>query len=418
MSRSFIIVIVLTLVTNAFPGATETSDNFAQEMLLRAHHRLTTGLYRGLSSKKGNLVISPWSVMTLLSVTLLAADGRTANEIGEHMYIPLLRRKEILEGFENINMFSGNSSCESSFESVNMALVGGGGSLVLSDRLVKMLQLSLNTHVNPINASHNDSDNRSLVDSPPSTVSTSADEMTNERVRELLAHNLNSDNHQAELWLFSFVAFQGTWSHTFNPRLTYPAAFKVDGQEEVRVPTMVSREVYPRGEYPELAMSLLELPYGVARRYALFLLLPHQDGGLPVLEQRLKHFVLERVLSADHVPTLSKVYLPKFRLKNDVDIQGVLKSLGFKRMFLSGEASFSRLVGKDHTAHVRDMTHLALIEVNENGTVAAAATALRIPTRQYVEYFRVNHPFMFVLRDKLLGINLFVGRVTDPRQLT
>lgn len=45
--------------------------------------------------------------MTLLSVTLLAADGRTANEIGEHMYIPLLRRKEILEGFENINMFSG-----------------------------------------------------------------------------------------------------------------------------------------------------------------------------------------------------------------------------------------------------------------------------------------------------------------------
>lgn len=113
-----------------------------------------------------------------------------------------------------------------------------------------------------------------------------------------------------------------------------------------------------------------------------------------------------------------QVYLPKFRLKNDVDIQGVLKSLGFKRMFLSGEASFSRLVGKDHTAHVRDMTHLALIEVNENGTVAAAATALRIPTRQYVEYFRVNHPFMFVLRDKLLGINLFVGRVTDPRQLT
>lgn len=89
-----------------------------------------------------------------------------------------------------------------------MALVGGGGSLVLSDRLVKMLQLSLNTHVNPINASHNDSDNKSLVDSPPSTVSTSADEMTNERVRELLAHNLNSDNHQAELWLFSFVAFQ------------------------------------------------------------------------------------------------------------------------------------------------------------------------------------------------------------------
>lgn len=100
---------------------------------------------------------------------------------------------------------------------------------------------------------------------------------------------------------------KGTWSHTFNPRLTYPAAFKVDGQEEVRVPTMVSREVYPRGEYPELAMSLLELPYGVTRRYALFLLLPHQDGGLPVLEQRLKHFVLERVLSADHVPTLSKV---------------------------------------------------------------------------------------------------------------
>ena len=73
-------------------------------MIVRAHQRLTTGLYKAFARKhSGNLLLSPWSVMSLLTVTYIVAGGRTASEIGDHLNINLLRRKEILRGFEHIN---------------------------------------------------------------------------------------------------------------------------------------------------------------------------------------------------------------------------------------------------------------------------------------------------------------------------
>ena len=126
-----------------------------------------------------------------------------------------------------------------------------------------------------------------------------------------------------------------------------------------------------------------------------------------------------------------QVYLPKFKFQADVNLMDAMKKLGFKRMFSPKEADFSRLEPKTkpkprpktkktvlNSPYVSSMVQRSIIEVNENGTTAAAATALRLSSRRHVDYFRVNHPFMFVLRDKRMGINLFVGRVIDPRLLS
>ena len=117
------------------------------------------------------------------------------------------------------------------------------------------------------------------------------------------------------------------------------------------------------------------------------------------------------------------MYLPKFKFQADVNLMDAMKKLGFRRMFSRKEADFSRLEPRPKrtdgkSPYVSSMVQRSIIEVNENGTRAAAVTAMRLSSRRHVDYFRVNHPFMFVLRDKKLGINLFVGRVTDPRQLS
>lgn len=115
---------------------------------------------------------------------------------------------------------------------------------------------------------------------------------------------------------------------------------------------------------------------------------------------------------------VSQVYLPKFKFETSLDLLNVMKQLGFKRMFTPDEADFPRLVGDvTQRAYVGDVIHRAMIEVNENGTTAAATSKMQITTRGFAYIFRADHPFMFVLRDKLLGINLFVGRVAAPQLL-
>jgi serine protease inhibitor len=87
-----------------FSEAPSPTNTFVQESIVRAHQQLTTELYKTYARKSSeNVIISPWSVMSLLTVTYMVAGGKTANEIGDHLRINLLRRKEILAGFEGIN---------------------------------------------------------------------------------------------------------------------------------------------------------------------------------------------------------------------------------------------------------------------------------------------------------------------------
>ncbi|KAK7090220.1 serine protease inhibitor 42Dd-like isoform X2 [Littorina saxatilis] len=438
IAAAVVVVVVLVCVSasssNQVDNGDKTTNNFVQESIVRAHQELTTRLYKVFARKdSGNLILSPWSVMSLLTVTYIVAGGRTANEIGDHLHINLLRRKEILAGFEALNDIfkSAENGTAESLESWNGAFVGE--SVHPRHRLQKILQENLNTYIDHLVTSDNADNN---TDSNATT-------MERDDFKELLmkkTHGLiqsvlpPSVGNAMAVWLFNIMHFQGAWQTPFNPHYTHIAKFMADGRRAVSVPTMASKAMYPRSRYPALGMRLLELPYGQSRRFALFILLPDHADGLPRLERRLRQFNLESMLSEDHWVRRAKVYLPKFKFQTDVSLMKVMKKLGFKRMFNPKFADFSRLDpnkkkkqkqksrgsqdGAGQSPYVTQMVHKAVIEVSENGTRAAAASTLRLTSRRYTETFRINHPFMFVLRDRNLGINLFVGRVTDPTSLS
>ncbi|CAG5114925.1 unnamed protein product, partial [Candidula unifasciata] len=111
------------------------------------------------------------------------------------------------------------------------------------------------------------------------------------------------------------------------------------------------------------------------------------------------------------------VQLPKFELDTEETMRDMLQSIGITQVFDPSKASFKKMT-KDRSVSVsevriRNVLHRAVIEVDEEGTVAAAATsigvAMSLPPRVIA-----NRPFMFVLRDKVYGINLFIGRFTNP----
>ena len=115
------------------------------------------------------------------------------------------------------------------------------------------------------------------------------------------------------------------------------------------------------------------------------------------------------------------VSLPRFEATLRFKLKPVLEKLGMPVAFQPGAADFSGMfqdAGKDKPYHIDDVYHQAFVRTDEVGTEAAAATAVTMSPRgmkleKPVE-FRVDHPFMFAIRDKRSGVILFVGRVTDP----
>jgi serpin B len=168
-------------------------------------------------------------------------------------------------------------------------------------------------------------------------------------------------------------------------------------------------------------VQLLELPY-VGDELAMLIVLPARADGLAALEQSLDAARLEAWIAALR-PERVSVFLPKFTLdsKSPLALAAPLQGLGIERAFERGRADFTAIANPPEPAerlYVSEVFHKAFVKVDEQGTEAAAASAVILPRVASVERppreFRAEHPFLFVIRDRETGAFLFLGRVADP----
>jgi serpin B len=147
----------------------------------------------------------------------------------------------------------------------------------------------------------------------------------------------------------------------------------------------------------------------------MVILLPQEQAGLPALERRLTLEKLEGWLSQLRSTRL-RVQLPRFKLSERIQLNAVLSDLGMPSAFSPGRADFSAMNGK-RDLYISAAVHQAFVEVNEEGTEAAAATGVvigRTSVAPQPEVFRADHPFLFLIRDNRTGSILFLGRIVDP----
>ena len=168
----------------------------------------------------------------------------------------------------------------------------------------------------------------------------------------------------------------------------------------------------------ELGASMLELPY-TGDRLSLQLVLPRNGNSLAALEQNLRTADLQQLFDSKRNEEKVAVTLPRFKLEQTIPLTEQLQQLGMTDMFVDGKADFSAIAQRrrQEALYVSGVLQKALIEVNEEGSEAAAATgseagasAMPMPLKE----FRADRPFLFFLRDNLTGMLLFQGRVADP----
>lgn len=209
-----------------------------------------------------------------------------------------------------------------------------------------------------------------------------------------------------KLAITNAIYFKGIWEEPFEKDRTTMAPFHVGDGVIVSVPMMELKTTYLNQTKTPTA-RILELPYQ-GSKISMLILLPNEIDGIRALEDSLS---AENIgaWQEDYTKIKTKAYIPKFKLETEYDLIPPLVGLGVRDAF--GSADFSGISELD--LFIYKARHKALVEVNEEGTEAAAATGMAMLESGPVE-FRADHPFVFVIQDNETSQILFMGRVTDP----
>jgi serpin B len=211
------------------------------------------------------------------------------------------------------------------------------------------------------------------------------------------------------------IYFKGQWASRFNKQATKTKSFRISWKDSVSVPIMQQTHA---ARYAETdIVQIVELPYA-GLGLSMIVLLPRLPDGLGEMEQQLSWNQLTNWMAAAHWRTVD-LELPRFKLSSSFPLIQPLSGLGMPDAFDPAKADFTGMTRR-RPLWIDFLQQCAIVEVNEEGTVAAAATtgglACSTPSIPPPATFHADHPFLFLIRDNRTGVILFLGRVANPAQ--
>jgi serpin B len=235
---------------------------------------------------------------------------------------------------------------------------------------------------------------------------------------------LETLDHQAAAVILNAVYFKAEWAAVFAKAATSDEAFNLSRQKKVSVPTMRRSGSYALVEQP--LYRALRLPYEVGQ-IGMIIVLPNDVAGLDAVARRFEADEWTQLAGALHAPDATKptdLALPRFKASFDANLVPAFRALGMVRAFDLKQADFSGMTGRPASqvpSAIGSIVHRAVIDVMEDGTEAAAVTAMTVVTASAqrplaeMQVFHVDHPFLFAIVDDASGAVLFQGRIVDPR---
>ena len=221
-------------------------------------------------------------------------------------------------------------------------------------------------------------------------------------------------NRRTLLVLVNAIYFKSDWATKFDTSVAIK--FQISHSSSIEVPMMRKTETVFYARLDTLSSAMVELPYK-GNRIVMQVLLPRTMFGLEDLEAKLKNVDIHELFENKKRKMEVKIRLPKFKLVSTLPLNENLKELGLKNLFTTGAADLGGIASGG--LYVSLVIQKALIEVDEEGTVASAATGAVVGTESASGpivpiMFTADHPFIFFLRDMESGILLFQGRVINP----
>jgi serpin B len=385
-------------------------DEATQTAVVKGGNAFAVDLYGKLSAEKGNLFFSPYSISTAVAMTYAGAGGKTADEMAAAMHFD----KDVAKTCDGyaalIKKVSGNEKPRGFKLSTANALWGQKGYGFLPDYLTR-LKTSFGAGASELDFAADTEDARK-------TINTWVEKETQDKIKDLIGPGVLKK--ETALVLTNAVYFKAAWMEQFDKVATKDGEFTVAADQKVTVPMMSKYMKY--GQYSETdELQVLQMPYAESRM-SMAILLPRKVDGLPALEKSLTADRLSAWLAAyDKEAPHVNVTLPRFKMTARFELSKTLADMGMNLAFDPRKADFKGINGGKQPLWIDLVIHKAFADVNEEGTEAAAATAIvATPANGHgsprkVREFRADHPFLFLIRDTDSGAILFMGRVANPK---
>ncbi len=367
---------------------------------IRLHHELAT--------QEGNLIYSPLSISTALTMLYAGARGDTETQMATALGYTLPQdRLHPAMNWLDLELSSRADADPGDHGGKPFALrvvnrIWGQTGFEVLPAFLDTLATSYDAGLSLFDFSK---------DAPAARVAINAwvAEQTNGRIKDLLPEGLPDEN--SRLVLTNAVYFYASWKKVFDHDATHAATFHPLVGADVSVPMMHKHDedgAYAAGD----GYVLAELPY-VGDQVAMTLLVP-DAGRFAEIEASLTGEKLDTML-AGLEPAGLEISVPRFQIEHSLDLPELLAALGMTSAFDPLKADLSG-INDTEPLYVKAVLHKAFIKVDEDGTEAAAATDVVIEGDGALieENVTVDRPFLFFLRDRVTGTIIFVGRVTNP----
>ncbi|XP_076617122.1 leukocyte elastase inhibitor-like isoform X2 [Chaetodon auriga] len=244
------------------------------------------------------------------------------------------------------------------------------------------------------------------------------EKQTQGKIKDVVAKGMV--HHLTKLVLVNAIYFKGTWNEPFLNVRTHDAEFRVNKNDTKPVEMMRHKTHFPLAFVPEANCQVLEMPYK-GKELSMLIFLPKEiEDDTTGLEKLEKQLTYEKFVEWTHPDMMTEVEvdvrLPRFKMEENYDLKNVLKSMGMMDAFDEFKSDFSGM-SETKGLIISEVAHKAFVEVNEEGTEAAAATSVYMELLGYnsrLAYFIADHPFLFFIRHNTTMSVLFAGRFCSP----
>ncbi|KAF5747074.1 putative Protein Z [Tripterygium wilfordii] len=384
----------------------ETIRNQTDVALTLSKHLLLKGAAEG-----SNLVFSPLSIQTVLGLIAAGSKGSTLDQLLSFLKS---KSKDELGSFTS-DLVSLVFADGTSIGGPRLSFVNGvwiDGSMTLKPSFKQVVD-------NIYKAASRQVDFQTKAVEVTQEVNSWADKETNGLIKEVLPSG--SVDSTTRLIFANALYFKGTWNDKFDTSATKDYDFHLLNGSSVQVPFMTSKKKQFVRAFD--GFKVLGLPYLQGqdkRRFSMYIFLPDARDGLPALVEKVGS---EAGFLDNHLPhqrnEVGDFRIPRYKVSFGFEASDLLKGLGLVSPF-SGDADLTEMVDSSvgQNLYVSSIYHKSFIEVNEEGTEAAAATAavvalrsMRFPSK--ID-FVADHPFLFLIREDITGVVMFIGHLLNP----
>lgn len=349
------------------------------------------------SDSQENIIISPISISMALGMTLNGANGDTRQAMEATLELQGLTQQEINESYQSLIKLLLNLDPQVDFQIANS--IWYRNDLSFEKEFIDLNKLYFNAVVQSLNFSDPNSE-----------------DIINDWVRNNTNGKIDQIIDQIDpvdiMFLINAIYFKGIWTFQFKEDLTHDDLFNLPNGTQIDC-----RMMYQEGEFEYFQTDkyqALDLPYGNGD-FRMTIILPNVNTPIDSLILTISDNMLNQLFQ-NFSQQPGTIEIPKYKLEYKIQLKKVLTQLGMGIAFNAGLADFTKLYNGPEKAFISSVMHKSYVKVDEQGTEAAAVTSVTISFTSVGGefYFRVNRPFLFMIRENHSNTILFIGKITRP----